>query len=422
MAVSDSVSLFAEGTFCEQVHELVDYLARSVPEEERTEFVQSFDAIVSTPEGGKPIEEDEERRRATVTKVVHETKRLREGSEKETEGYFNLLFSHLLTQFSSDSAEVKEHVAVLLPTIISLPEAPSSKYRILSNLFNAIPRRSNLRLPVYKTLLELAAANDDLERLGLSRTEVEKWLEEWEISTEGKSEFLKAIADAYAQCGDSSTSFEYSLAHVRSLPSSTSHEAAVEAIATALRLPTFFDFDPLFRLDAVVAAKDHELFSLLQIFLNEGLPQFKAWEESHADAFSKYSLDKAQLERKIRLLSLATLGFQNVGRDLPYPVIAETLQVDVAEVERWVIDVIRAGLVSGRLSQTAQTLHVTRATPRSFEREQWELLEKRLQAWKTGLADVLEVVAAARKKNEGPQTGSSNGISAPVAAPQATAA
>lgn len=50
------------------------------------------------------------------------------------------------------------------------------------------------------------------------------------------------------------------------------------------------------------------------------------------------ALDKAQLERKIRLLSLATLGFQNVGRDLPYPVIAETLQVEVADVERWVID------------------------------------------------------------------------------------
>ena len=59
---------------------------------------------------------------------------------------------------------------------------------------------------------------------------------------------------------------------------------------------------------------------------------------------------------------------------------------------------IRAGLVSGKLSQTTQTLHVTRATARAFEREQWELLEKRLQAWKTGLASVLETVSASRKK------------------------
>lgn len=60
--------------------------------------------------------------------------------------------------------------------------------------------------------------------------------------------------------------------------------------------------------------------------------------------------------------------------------------------------VIRAGLLSGKLSQTSQSLHITRSTARTFEREQWEALEKRLVAWKTGLAGVLEVVAAARKQ------------------------
>lgn len=64
--------------------------------------------------------------------------------------------------------------------------------------------------------------------------------------------------------------------------------AAVDAIATALRLPTVFEFDPLLKLDAVVAAKDNELFSLLQIFLNEGLPEFNAWEGSHAGVLDQH--------------------------------------------------------------------------------------------------------------------------------------
>jgi translation initiation factor 3 subunit M len=63
--------------------------------------------------------------------------------------------------------------------------------------------------------------------------------------------------------------------------------------------------------------------------------------------------------------------------------------------------VIRTGLLSGKLSQTHQTLHVIRSTARAFEREHWEMLEKRLVAWKTGLAGVLEVVVAARKRNGG---------------------
>ena len=92
---------------------------------------------------------------------------------------------------------------------------------------------------------------------------------------------------------------------------------------------------------------------------------------------------------------------------------------------------IRAGLLSGKLSQTTQTLHVTRASARAFEREQWELLEKRLQAWKAGLASVLEVVSATRKK-AGPGTDNGangaaaaaapSGIETPAAAAQAAVA
>ncbi len=41
--------------------------------------------------------------------------------------------------------------------------------------------------------------------------------------------------------------------------------------------------------------KDHELFSLLHIFLNDGLPQYKAWAQAHADALSKYGVYRLSL-------------------------------------------------------------------------------------------------------------------------------
>jgi len=64
-----------------------------------------------------------------------------------------------------------------------------------------------------------------------------------------------------------------------------------------------------------------------------------------------------------------------------------------------VVVVIRAGLVWGKLSQTTQSLQVTRSTSRTFEREQWQALEKRLVAWKAGLENVLDVVASAKKQS-----------------------
>jgi eIF3 subunit M, C-terminal helix len=74
-----------------------------------------------------------------------------------------------------------------------------------------------------------------------------------------------------------------------------------------------------------------------------------------------------------------------------------------------VITVIRAGLLYGKISQTTQTIHVVRATARTFELEQWEVLEKKLLAWKVGLVGVLDVVAAARKRGES-QQGSSQAL------------
>ena len=82
---------------------------------------------------------------------------------------------------------------------------------------------------------------------------------------------------------------------------------------------------------------------------------------------------------------------------------------------------MRAGLVSGKLSQTSQTFHIIRASARAFEREQWEALEKRLLAWKTGLAGVRDVVATALKRNT-QDSPSANGVETPSQQPQTAAA
>ncbi|KAG1831051.1 hypothetical protein EV424DRAFT_214315 [Suillus variegatus] len=170
------------------------------------------------------------------------------------------------------------------------------------------------------------------------------------------------------------TAYHHTLSYVSLLLSSSpeSQSAAIDAIALALRLPSLFDFDPLFKSDAVVSAKNHELFSLLQMFLNSGLPELHSWLVSHRAALEKYELDRAQLERKIRLLSFASLGFAHVGHDLPYSEVASILQIELSQVEKRAIDVICTGLLSGKLSQTTQSLHVYRSSARTFEGRHWK--------------------------------------------------
>ncbi|KAG6899606.1 hypothetical protein C0993_008767 [Termitomyces sp. T159_Od127] len=332
--------------------------------------------------------------------VLNEVKSLGDGTEKETEGFFNLLFSHLYSLYASDGSDTKEFVNVFIRLLTDEPATQKFlKYRILSNLFNATEHTSSIRPLVYSALVQISSANGDIDALQITRTNIEKWLSNWNIAPTEKASFLKTISGAYEAESQPEIAYEYERLYVQTLPSTSpgAQEGAIDLITTALRLPNVFDFDPLFKLDAVISAKGHELFSLLQIFLNDGLSEFNAWIGSHSHILDKYNLDRAQLEHKIRLLTFASLALQYVGRDLPYSKVAEALQVDVVDVEKWAIDVIRAQLVWGKLSQTTQSLHITRATARTFEKEQWETLQKRLLAWKSGLSGILDVVVDAKQ-------------------------
>ncbi|KAH9053287.1 PCI-domain-containing protein [Lactarius vividus] len=372
MAKTDAIAIFAEGTFEDQIVELAGYISLGRPEPQRPLYVQSIRQNLEVDEGHTPQSDDVPRRREVFLSCLGICKGLGEGTDRER-------LTDLLLIVTSASAE---------PAIN------------LTNFFNTLPRQSALRLPVYNALLDLASTNDELHVLQVSRTDVEQWIKEWEITPSEKSAFLERLVEIFSKAGQRATAYHYKLAHVRSLdPASQATQlVALDAIATALSDPTIFDYDPLFKLDAVLAAQAHPLFALLGY--SSAARRTTCTPGKARTQAPPRSLDSAQLERKIRLLALADLGFQNIGQDLPYAQVAAALQVPVTQVERWVIDAIRAGLLTAKLAQPAQTLRVTRAAARVFGPQEWALLVKRLAGWRAGLAGVLDVVAAARRRNE----------------------
>jgi len=79
----------------------------------------------------------------------------------------------------------------------------------------------------------------------------------------------------------------------------------------------------------------------------------------------------------------------------------------------WLIDVIRAGLIEGKLSQYRQELLVHRSTYRTFGREEWEELDARLEEWKVALEGVLagDHVAVLKEQTQGQEAAVTNGTS-----------
>jgi translation initiation factor 3 subunit M len=68
-------------------------------------------------------------------------------------------------------------------------------------------------------------------------------------------------------------------------------------------------------------------------------------EVSHTDSY-----------KKIRLLSLASLAAES--REIPYELIAQTLQFEAGEVETWVIAAIGAELLDARMDQVRRVVLV----------------------------------------------------------------
>ena len=228
---------------------------------------------------------------------------------------------------------------------------------------------------------------------------------EWELDEEDQQKLFLGIVEAAEESGDRDSAYTYLLRALRNIPTADlsgkeAHDLSVRALKSALSHPTHFDFQDLTALDSIQALRksDPVFFELLEIFSADQLDEYNDFQEEHEGFEEKQGLDVAVLTRKMRLLTLASLAAATPSRSLPYQHISRALKVPEEEVELWVIDVIRAGLVEGKLSQLNKTFLIHRSTYRVFGEKQWTEVSGRLETWKNSLERVLSVVRQEREK------------------------
>jgi translation initiation factor 3 subunit M len=217
------------------------------------------------------------------------------------------------------------------------------------------------------------------------------------------------ISSLASDAGDPVLSYNNLLHALNETPQSDSaspeaRQLAIRALTTGLTLPTVFDFTPLTALDPIqmLRRSDPLLFELLEIFAADTLDtydEFSAQSPNPLTDVQALSSPAAQeiLLTKIRVLTLSSLAASSQNRSLPYSTIASSLRIDKEDVEKWVIDTIRAGLVEGKLSQLKSEFLVQRATYRVFGEKQWSEVQGRLMIWKKSLESVLVVIGGQKE-------------------------
>jgi len=77
--------------------------------------------------------------------------------------------------------------------------------------------------------------------------------------------------------------------------------------------------------------------------------------------------------------------------------VASALEIQLDEVEMWVVSVVTQGLIGVKIDQPKQTITVRHTEQQVFEVQQWARLNSRLETVKHNIQDLLVVVQKLKK-------------------------
>ncbi|KAL2756345.1 hypothetical protein ACRALDRAFT_2042488 [Sodiomyces alcalophilus JCM 7366] len=379
--------LFVDGTFAELATEMAEYL-------------NVADEI-------KPLVEDDKQRDEVLSKLVRASAALNSVPEKEFTAASNLMI-HLVMQ----AEEPKRHLPALCQAFAQpIPSSPINGVNLslnaLTTVFNLVDPKNPIRFNVFSAILKFLKSHAMFDVVQPYLQHIPTWFDDWNTGDEFQRNMYVEIADVAAEAGHADDSFEYLLKALRTfdadekedISSEEAQELSLRAVKEALLSPTHLLFNDLRSIPSVQnLSETHPVWSqLLDIFAEQDLEDYKDFNDEHEGFIEKEGLDGEKLLRKMRLLTFTSLAAQTTSRRIEYAAIARALQIPSEDVEMWTIDVIRAGLLEGKLSQQDQAFLVHKVTYRVFGTRQWQELATRLDSWRGTLANLLDVI----RKEEG---------------------
>lgn len=270
-----------------------------------------------------------------------------------------------------------------------------SRMKILGNLFNNLKPNSSSRFDAYIALLELAGRTGSIDAVSISFSRLDGWVAEWQITNEQCRVLYETLHRITLQQNLTKESaafltklLEYYSGDAESLKASKAF--AKKLIGLSLADPELFNMESIIRLKAVQNLQSEKCFELFSVFQSGNLGSYQTWAAANSPVFGELGLDEGEMLRKIRLLSLAYLCAENTSVD--FSAVATALGVENADVEMWIIDVIRVGLVEAKVDQVNQRVHVNRSKCTKFDQSQWEELRNRLTGWSKNLAQCQRVM------------------------------
>ncbi len=324
-------------------------------------------------------------------------------NDRDIEGIFSWVTSLLVSQSDGET----ESLSMQLCNSVAAESSRSQlRLRILTSLFNLLSRFP-VRCQVFTLLLNYAVKTGNVPSISSYLINIDVHVNTWSAvpsNEELQSLYLltyQALASISETAGAQNSLLKYlaiftneSLASAKDLDSvkEQAANAVIGTIEAPLEQSHRVDYSGILSYPAVQQLKDDgkyaNMYNLLKVFSNGDVEQFK-----------NSCVDGINFERgmeNVRLLRICVLA--SSARELKYDDIAKALDVDIKDVEQWIVKAVTAELLVAQIDQLRSVIIVERAAPRFFNDQQWNDLNQKLHGWRDNVKELLSVVRSAKEQ------------------------
>mmetsp|Transcript_16067 Transcript_16067/g.44430 ORF Transcript_16067/g.44430 Transcript_16067/m.44430 type:complete len:408 (-) Transcript_16067:82-1305(-) len=324
------------------------------------------------------------------------------------------LLAACLDRVDESGAALLNQLADSIISVSTANGAHAKAISLLAALYN-MRKDPTEKVGLLVKMIRLAVASGDmLEPEGsvlgkwMNPTQVETMLNEWKVEPVARRELYQVAAEASQKSLIAKQQFTllvletYSASDVDASGMEAAKQAAIGAIRDPVSL--FVQQRKILSLPATEALQtnDASLYDLLKVFQEGNLEDYNSFIKSKGgdSVLAQWDLSAEDCARHMRILSLCSLASEH--EEIPYALVAETLQTDAGDVEKWVIAAVSSGLLSAKMDQLQEKIMVERSAVRRFDMDQWRTLQSRLHLWKQNVGGILEAYKQSLSKQEQP--------------------
>lgn len=285
--------------------------------------------------------------------------------------------------------EAKEVCLEMCDILFSSTMATPLKAKLLSLILNSMPSFKSCRAALLQKIIKFAHESKLLE-------EFYKFLlnqdnSDWNDVMADYRKVLLSLHETLTSMKREKEAYLCLLKLVSTyLPSDPEYSHyAVECAVTQLK-HLILDEDTRAKEQAVFAGLkdiDLHLFDLLHVVNRGDIGSLQTFVQEHPEVLSEHELDGETLLKHCRILAFTKLC--SGKQQMSYQEIAEHLMVPVSEAEQYVVDVVKSGLVEGKMDQIKGEFVVSRVQCLIVDGEWENMLEKVIQ-WKENVQFILD--------------------------------